>query len=247
MLQNITINFIFQVTLIFSRVGGAFAFLPGISERYILGHIKLGITLFMALVLQPVMMSIMPECPNTIGAVANYIAIEMLVGTILGLTARIYFLGLDVVGSIIGMQSGLSAASFFDPNQRSQVSIFSTLLMTVATITILVTDTHHLFIQGIIESYHRFSLGEMLNIGDTSNLISQVVNGSFVLSFKIAAPFLVTNVSIQVGSGVLSRLMPNLPIFFIVTPAQILITFAILLIMIQFMMSRIVDVVASIW
>jgi flagellar biosynthesis protein FliR len=41
------------------------------------------------------------------------------------IAAKIYFTALDTVGTIISMQSGLSAATFFDPNQGEQVSIIT--------------------------------------------------------------------------------------------------------------------------
>ena len=143
------------------------------------------------------------------------------------------------------MQSGLGAASFFDPAQRAQVAIFGSFLFLAATAAIFITDTHFLFISGVIESYTRFPPGEMLNIQDVSKFVTHVINDSFILAFKMSSPFLVVSIAILVGSGILSRLMPNLQVFFVVTPAQILVMFCILYIVIIAIMEKIVEIIAS--
>lgn len=50
------------------------------------------------------------------------------------------------------------------------------------------------------------------------------------MGIKLAAPFLVFEIVFQVANGVLSRLSPQLNVFFVALPAQNLIGFAILLI-----------------
>ncbi len=188
----------------------------------------------------------LPSMYGNIFLLFKYSIFEVIVGLMIGLTARIYFFALDVVGNLIGMQSGLSAASFFDPNQHGQVAIFSTFLNLVAIASFLASDVHHILIKGILDSYKKFNIGEMINIGDVANIFSQSVNNSFVLALKISSPFLVSNIAIHVGSGVLSRLMPNLQVFFILTPVQIAVTFGILAIALSEMIGALVNSIISI-
>jgi flagellar biosynthetic protein FliR len=61
----------------------------------------------------------------------------------------------------------------------------------------------------------------------------------------MSSPFLVVSIAILVGSGILSRLMPNLQVFFVVTPAQILVMFCILYIVIIAMLEKVVEVIGS--
>jgi flagellar biosynthetic protein FliR len=70
-----------------------------------------------------------------------------------------------------------------------------------------------------------------------------VVNDSFVLSFKIASPFLVVSLAILTGSGMLARLMPNLQVFFVLTPAQILVMFGVFYIVIDAIIIKLVTAV----
>ena len=70
-----------------------------------------------------------------------------------------------------------------------------------------------------------------------------MVNDSFVLSFKIASPFLVVSLAILTGSGMLARLMPNLQVFFVLTPAQILVMFGVFYIVIDAIIIKLVTAV----
>ena len=141
------------------------------------------------------------------------------------------------------MQSGLGSAAFFDPNQRTQVTLFSNFMILIAIVFIFASNTHHIFIQAIIDSYAKFPPGELLDLGDVSKFVSFVVNDSFVLSFKIASPFLVVSLAILTGSGMLARLMPNLQVFFVLTPAQILVMFGVFYIVIDAIIIKLVTAV----
>jgi flagellar biosynthetic protein FliR len=64
----------------------------------------------------------------------------------------------------------------------------------------------------------------------------QVVAGAFVIGVQMAAPFIVFGLVFYLGIGILSRLMPQMQVFFIAMPATIsvgLILLAILLAMIM--------------
>ena len=138
------------------------------------------------------------------------------------------------------MQSGLGSAAFFDPDQRSQVTLLSNFMILVAIVFIFASNTHHLFIHAIIDSYAKFPPGELLDSGDVSKFVSFVINDSFILSFKLASPFLVVSLAILTGSGMLARLMPNLQVFFVLTPAQIIVMFGVFYIIIDAIINKLV-------
>ena len=124
--------------------------------------------------------------------------------------------------------------------QRSQVAIFSNFMLIVAVVMVFATNTHHLFIHAVADSYIKFPPGELINSGDMSKFVAFVLNDSFILSFKIVSPFLIVGLAIMTGSGLLARLMPNLQVFFVITPAQILIMFGTMYIVIQAVVTKLV-------
>ena len=87
--------------------------------------------------------------------------------------------------------------------------------------TIFALDLHHLMLRALVDSYELFVPGQAPPFGDLSEMISRVVAKSFLLSFQLAMPFVATATIFFLGIGLLSRLMPQVQIFFVAMPLQI--------------------------
>ena len=240
MLEELSLEFIFQFMLVFARLGTAFRTFPALGSTYIQSRAKLFIALTVSFVMLPILAPYLPKYTDNFAKNIGYIAIEILIGLIISIAANIYFMSLHFVGQILSMQSGLGSAAFFDPMQKSQVAIFSNFMLIIAIVMIFASNVHHLFISAVADSYMKFPPGELVDSGDVSRFVSFVINDSFILSFKIVSPFLVVGLAIMTGSGLLSRLMPNLQVFFVITPAQIFIMFGTMYIVIQVVVSKLV-------
>lgn len=245
MLEELSLEFIFQFMLVFARLGTAFRRFPAVGAPYIHGRAKLFVALTISFVMLPILAPYLPKYTDDFAKNIGYIAIEILIGLIISVAANIYFMSLHFVGQILSMQSGLGAAAFFDPLQRSQVAIFSNFMLIIAIVMIFASNTHHLFISAVADSYMKFPPGELVDSGDVSKFVSFVLNDSFILSFKIVSPFLVVGLAIMTGSGLLARLMPNLQVFFVITPAQILIMFGTMYVVIQAIVSKLVVAISQ--
>ena len=241
MLVETSVEFITVMALIFARLGAAFSQFPGVSSSYIFVRARLMLALAVCVVLYPLLKDFIPKLHLNSSAFLSALVIEVMVGIIIAISAKICFMAIDVVGSIISMQSGLSAAMFFDPTHNTQISLISSFLFTIAYAAIFVTDTHYLFIQGVMDSYDVFKVGHLPDLGDLSNFVSSTVNQSFILAFKLASPFIAVSFGFLISNGVLARLMPNLQVFFVVTPVQIYVIFGVLFIVINIMISKVME------
>jgi flagellar biosynthetic protein FliR len=65
-------------------------------------------------------------------------------------------------------------------------------------------------------------------MGDFTAFATQVSAAAFRLGVQLSAPFIVFAMVINVGLGVLARIMPALPIFFVIVPLQIWVAFLLL-------------------
>jgi flagellar biosynthetic protein FliR len=225
----------------FARIGSSLYLFPALSSNYVLMQSRLALGILTSIILYPILIEHMPLYPISMGQYISYLIAEVMIGIVMTIAAKICFSALDIVGTIISMQSGLSAATFFDPNQGEQVSIITTFLTLTAYTMIFVTYTHYLFFEAIIDSYNLFALGSFPEIADLGSFISHSVNQAFILAFKLASPFITVSLGFLISNGVLSRLMPNLQVFFVVTPVQIFVMFIILFIMINLMMGKFIE------
>ena len=124
----------------------------------------------------------------------------------------------------------------FDPISQQQSAIVAGFLSTTAVTLLFVTDTHHLLIRAIVDSYSLFQPGIVPNTADTLHLIARQVSDSFKIGVQFAAPFLVVSMSYYLVLGILTRLSPQIPIFFVAMPAQIVISIVVLSITISSIM-----------
>lgn len=231
---------IFKFFIILARIGFSINFLPCTGERYFFTRIKLIFSIFISIAMYPILSKTIPNTSDNMSHFIRYIILESCFGFLIAIVSKIYFVALDLVGQIIAMQSGLSAATFFDANQQEQTQIFSSMFHLMGVMAIFASDAHYILINGIIESYDKFPIGQTPIFDDIASLVTQIFNDSMSVAFKISAPFLVVNIASQAGAGILARLMPNLQVFFIITPLQIVLTFGILMITINDMMAEIV-------
>jgi flagellar biosynthesis protein FliR len=225
--EFLTIN-IFAFLLVFTRLGTAFMAAPGFGEGFVNPRVRLTIALAVSFLVMQFVADKMPSEPASPVELLLLLTGEVLVGLIMGGALRMVLSSLHVAGTIIAQQSGLAAAQFFDPGQMTQGAITSTFLTMIALTMIFVTDLHYLFLQGTFASYTIFPVGELPPLGDLSMLVANFVQGSFKLGFQIASPFLVFGLTFYIGVGLINRLMPQVQVFFVAMPLQIVLSFAIL-------------------
>ena len=88
---------------------------------------------------------------------------------------------------------------------------------------------HHLFIRALVDSYDLFRPGIPLDIGDATHLLARHVADSFRVGVQMSAPFLLTGFAYYVGLGILTRLAPQVPIFFVAMPLQLIVSIVVLM------------------
>jgi flagellar biosynthetic protein FliR len=73
-------------------------------------------------------------------------------------------------------------------------------------------------------------------MGDMAMVIARHVADSFALGLQLASPLVVTGFTYYLGLGLLTRLMPQMPVFFVGLPIQIVVQLSVLLLTLSGMM-----------
>lgn len=215
--------------LVFSRVGTMVMVLPAIGEATIPPRARLAIALAMTLVMAPVVGGAYPAgAAEKVLVLTGLIISEIVIGLAVGLIVRMVLSAVQVAGNLIATQTGLAFAQTFDATQGTQSALLSMFLSLLAVTLIFVTDLHHLLIAGIQHSFTLFPPGKMPATADFMKLAIETVSGLFVTGLQMAAPFMVFGLIIYAAAGVIARMMPQLQVFFIAMPLNILAGFIIL-------------------
>jgi flagellar biosynthetic protein FliR len=230
-LETLTALAMFHYFLLFCRIGSAIMLLPGFGESYVPPTIRALLALFITLVVYlPLKGSLPPEQPENLAQLTALIFAEISVGLFIGMMIRILISVWHIVGMLIALQSGLASAVLFDPNQGGQGAIVGIFLSITALVLLFATDTHHLMLLGIIDSYQTFAAGKIPPLGDFSDFAAKTLSSAFKVAFMISAPVMVVTLFMNVMGGIMGRLMPAMQVFFIMMPVQILVSFIILMI-----------------
>ena len=216
---------LFAMLLVFARVGSAVMLLPGFGELFVPPRVRLLLAGAIAFVIAPAVSGRLPPLPDAPLELFLVFGGEIAVGLFLGTLARIMLAALHVAGGIVGMQSSLSAATMFDPASSGQNALHSGFFYVLGILAVFAADLHHLMLMAVAQSYSLFAPGQALATGDFSELGVRYVSLSFALAMQIAAPYVVVGTVFYVGLGLISRLMPQVQVFFVALPLQIVLTF----------------------
>jgi flagellar biosynthesis protein FliR len=223
--------------LVFARIGTMVMLLPGLGEMMLPARVRLTVALVLAAVLLPLHRSAYVLDLKSFGPVLTLLAEELFIGAVLGLTARLMISSLQVAGSVIAQQLGLGFVTAVDPTMGQQGVILGNFLTVLGIALIFATDLHHLVIGALDESYTLFAPGELPLIGDVAAHTTRIIGTAFRIGIQLSAPFIVFGLLFNLGLGVLSRLMPQMQVFFVGLPVSILVGFLILLLVLGAMMA----------
>lgn len=227
---------VFIFLLIFSRLGTMLMLMPALGEISVSPRIRLVMAVTLAGVMMPTLGGAYEALPTTIPGLAITVLGEMLIGFFIGVSARLTMSALQVAGTVIAFQTGLAFAQNVDPTQGIQSAIVGTFITVLAVALIFATDLHHLMLVAARDSYTLFVPGQVLPAGDFAEMAVRTVSGAFKLGIQIASPFVVFGLTFYLGIGILSRLMPQLQVFFIAMPANIFLGFFLLMLLLSAMM-----------
>lgn len=219
--------------LTFVRLGAAIMIMPGVGDSFVSQKVRLHIALALSFALFPL---ILPHIPSPLPGTAGLlmlIAMEFVVGLLFGTMARILMTALDTAGMVISISSGLGNAQVFNPSMAMQGSLIGAFMSVTGAALLFVTDMHHLLFRGIVESYDLFPIGAVPDAGSMADLLARTISASFEVGVKVASPLLVLTLLIYAGMGVLSRLMPQIQVFMIALPLQLLLSIMLVMIVLS--------------
>src|SRR5215218_3316181 len=227
--------------LVFARIGAMVMLLPGFGEANIPVRVKLSIALLLTLVILPLHRSAYQIDLQSISSLLVLMMHEIIIGVVLGATARVTLSALQVAGSIIAQQLGLGFVTSVDPTQGQQGLLIGNFLTILGLTLLFATDSHHLVIAAVNDSYAIFSPGEIMSSGDVASLATRAFAAAFKIGLQLSAPFLVFGLVFNIGLGVLARLMPQMQVYFVGVPLSILAGFLILALVITSVMGTFLD------
>ncbi len=228
-LEGYLVSQLFAILIVFTRMGGALTMLPGFGENYVSIRWRLILALAISLLMAPFLEQYLPPIPPDPARLLFLLTGELFIGVFVGLVARFLVAAMHVAGMVISYQSSLALATQFDATQAGQGSIIGNLLAISALMLIFALDLHHMLLRGVADSYTLMEPGVFPPMEDMFNYLASLTSHIFRVGVQFAAPSIVVGLLVYLSAGILGRLMPNMQVFFVMMPLQLLVGFFILM------------------
>ncbi|MBW7852465.1 MAG: flagellar type III secretion system protein FliR [Rhodospirillales bacterium] len=236
MLAELAAVDVFRFLLVFTRIGAAVMLFPGIGGTMVTARARLTLALAVSFVVLPVVASTLPAMPRSPFALGLLLLSETAIGVFMGVMVQMLMAALNVAGSYIGYKAGLTNAFVSDPVTADQSTLIPRFLSNLAVVLIFATGLHELLFRAVVDSYALFVPGGPLPFGDMSESVARALATSFRIGLQLAAPVMVFGLVFYGGMGVLARLMPQMPVFFVALPIQVLLGLSILMVSLPLIM-----------
>lgn len=216
---------IFQVLLVFLRVGTMWMALPILGQANIPTPVRLagGLTLSMALL--PMVASQLPKwsllAPPELPELVVFITREVLFGIGLGLAARMMFFAAVAAAQWVGVQMGFAMGGLLNPELNQSDSAWAEFNNWLFIMTFLAIGGHLLLIQAMADSY-TFSLTNFFaRVSDPAIAGAfwiEMGSQFFIWMLKLSGPLLVVLLILQAAMGIISRFIPQINVWFVSIP-----------------------------
>jgi flagellar biosynthesis protein FliR len=202
--------------LVFMRVGGIAALLPGFGEQSVPVRVRVAIAVAFTMVVWPMVadtLTIDPDRPFV-----ALMVIEGGIGLMIGLSFRLLVMALQLAGTIAAQSTSL--AQVLGPSVAPDPMPAIGNILTIAGITLaLVAGLHVKAAIAMAASYGIVPLGAAPAGADVATWGTARVAEAFAFAFTLAAPFLIAALVYNVALGAINKAMPQLMVAFIGAPA----------------------------
>ena len=198
------------------RVLALIATAPILSERSVSRKVKVGLAFMITWLLVPML----PPSQVTLFSVGGLWLLiqQMLIGIALGFTMQFAFAAVRTAGEVIGLQMGLSFATFFDPGSRLNMPVLARFLDILAMLLFLSFNGHLWLISLLADSFHTLPIGgEPLN-ANAFLALTKAGGLIFLNGMMLALPLITLLLTLNMALGLLNRVSPQLSVFAIGFP-----------------------------
>ncbi|RJQ84839.1 MAG: flagellar biosynthetic protein FliR [Desulfobacteraceae bacterium] len=213
----------FQLFLfVLVRVGAILFTIPFLDARNVPMIIKASLAMAVAVMIMP---RLDVAAPNVLGnpfALILGLVSEAAVGWTISLSIQLLFAGVQLAGQLAGFQMGFAIANVVDPASSLQVPILSQFLNLLALMIFFSVNAHFYFIKALIDAFDLIPPMSARLDGRLVSLIMAMAAKSFVIAVKVSAPVMVALLLTHVALGLTARTVPQMHIFIVAMPLQIL-------------------------
>ena len=226
--------------MVTARLGGLFMFAPVISSDAFPSQVKVALLLALTAATYPAvlpsMLAVNPDVlsmPFTLFNIATVLAMEFLLGVVIGYVASLPLMAAQLAGLFVGQQMGVALAEEYDPASGVNSNVISHMLYYLAVISFLMLGGAELVVLAVLRSFETVPGGGFRTDQSIIDWLSGLLNASFSLALRLAAPVLCMLTLESVSLGFINKTAQAFNIMSLGFPIRVIIGFLLLIISVQ--------------
>lgn len=227
--------------LVYARIQACLLAMPGLGERMIPIRVRVAA----AMALTPLYAG--AARPASLPAplqLAGLVAAEIVAGLALGLMVRVVAMALDMASTALAQSASMSAMLGISEDMPPHP--IGNLMHMAGMALLMALGLPVLVCRLLTDSFALKPAGLWPEIGQVWPAFLALVVQGFTLALLIASPFVLGGLLFQLLSGVVSRVMPAMPVVFVAAPAAILLALVALALLTPGLLAIWADAVLSI-
>ena len=205
--------------LAFCRIGGCFLTMPGLSSA----RVPLQIRLFVAVAATIALLVhlwdvIIPHIDRRPVVLLPLIMSEVLIGSLIGLMARLYVLAMQFMLSAMAMMIGFNGMAGTGVEEPEPQAALASLISFSALLLLFVFDFHHDILRALVLSYDVAPVSGLFNPQTALIDLTDTLSEAFMVMVRLGSPFIAYAVLVNLGIGFVNKLVPQIPVYFISLP-----------------------------
>jgi flagellar biosynthetic protein FliR len=225
----IDLSTVVRFALLLVRPGMIVMVAPALGGSYAPVHIKIGLTVLLALTLAPTVA--VPMAANDV-SLTLLVSREIVIGLALGIAVRALIAAAELAGHLSGFQIGFSYAATIDPVSGVRNSMLTSLYGLLALLAFFAINGHHEMLRALAVSYAKLPIGAGHIDVSILGAVRQIFALVFTIGARLAAPIIVVLLIVELAIGLVSRSAPALSFMVIGYPVRLIVGLAVLALMV---------------
>ncbi len=235
--MSLTIVPVEAFVLIATRLLAALSTSPVISARLVPGPARIGLGLFLALVMLPAVTAD-PSAP-VVHLSWTTIAGEAVAGALAGFSSTVVYTAVQFGAGLVDVQAGFGLGSIYDPSLGGAGAVLERFYGALAAILFLEVNAHHALLLALRELFAVVPLGQFsLDLLQANSLV-QIATGMFRVALQLVLPVVGALMLTDVAFAVLARVAPQFNLWAVGAQAKIMVALGALLVTLPVMLPRI--------
>lgn len=158
---------------------------------------------------------------------------EFAAGYVIGYVTELFFFVITFAGYVMDFQMGLSMSTVYDPQSNTQVPITGSLLQAFYVLLFLAVDGHLALMKILLQSAEIVPYGGIVITQNLALRVIDLFSECVIMGIKFAFPILAAEFLIEIGVGILNKIVPQINIFVINIQLKVIVGLGLLVFLIS--------------